>query len=803
MMREKEQQSRKSCSSTSIRVSQSQFDTDDDDFSLKSSTKRQEKNSPLEGSSRYEPPPQVTSMRSNLINGFSVFAWLVHSSALAFTIAECVINVKGLYLADEPDRKTGILPGLNMKQSQDLLQFVAKLHEILILASLSSIALQVARRMLAGDGLSVGLLTGVHQFGSVSWLFSWAFLKPLISPRQARNFILAIALFLGVAYAAVVGPAAAIVLLPNLDWCDLDGVGGSNSTPEHASFIKPLSLWYGQAPPNPLDFMHPASLNKNSLGLLNCLNRGSRTPLCPTVGFENIGRVMGDLQVSGQLRPVIMPANWGQASRALVTTPEFSQYGQTFVAVASTLPEVVAQLAGVYAQYFEKMTDSEGQSPRYRYSPEQKVFAPLVQVQCTPFLSSRLSGNSSNTREQGVYHADGLRNLETWDQERTPPTYNYSWRVRPEVVEHAHANLGATKLDWFDIKDGPGSLSLGGVVTTPYWSNETGQDGPKLVKDSLIVPCVLDTRWWPVDLHYDPKLSNIVQHSLGDMAAIRGLWGAESTKEVRRTNDSIPIDVAASWAAFIDHPVLSDEAELELMGDPDLVLTKNATVSGILELLEYSVIPTDTASGEWPVFRPSFTSFGDGELDNAAGQIAVVLSLVVADALARQAVHEGLYVRDQRLANESLVMSDITILSDLLENAMPSDQEELDSFPRIDWRVERYGWAYSTAPATTRLGIAVLLLHAVILIGYLIYSLFNRRSNSEWHNRACGNLPHVITTAILSRPQHPEAVELMTTGRERDSANAQVRVRMYRHNPELIIGNAPDEGKPIEVDKQY
>jgi len=187
---------------------------------------------------RHDELPRQVKLHYGFINSLTVCTWIVHFLALGATVAGCVINIQGWYWADVNSKHNGLFSLFSMNQSRDALQFAAKLHEILIVASLTSIALHIARRMLVGEGLPLGLLTGVYQLGTVSWLFSWAFLRPLMVPW---NCVFALALGFGVVYAAIVGPAAAIVILPSLDWWKLDNPYGDNAGGDLATYMLTLN----------------------------------------------------------------------------------------------------------------------------------------------------------------------------------------------------------------------------------------------------------------------------------------------------------------------------------------------------------------------------------------------------------------------------------------------------------------------------------------------------------------------------------------------------------------------------------
>jgi hypothetical protein len=56
-----------------------------------------------------------------------------------------------------------------------VLQYGAKVHEILILTSFSWLVLHFVRRRLVGGGMSLGVLLGAYKLSSVLYIFSAQF----------------------------------------------------------------------------------------------------------------------------------------------------------------------------------------------------------------------------------------------------------------------------------------------------------------------------------------------------------------------------------------------------------------------------------------------------------------------------------------------------------------------------------------------------------------------------------------------------------------------------------------------------
>ena len=114
---------------------------------------------------------------------------------------------------------TYIGPGFMFNQDDALFlalfQVAAKTLELLCVASLSTIVLQALRHELLEDGVPIGLLGSGIWFAQISSFWSPGFLVSApYSLKKLRRFRLYMIIVMAGAIAAVVGPAAAVLLLP-------------------------------------------------------------------------------------------------------------------------------------------------------------------------------------------------------------------------------------------------------------------------------------------------------------------------------------------------------------------------------------------------------------------------------------------------------------------------------------------------------------------------------------------------------------------------------------------------------------
>ncbi|KAK1658011.1 hypothetical protein BDP55DRAFT_720985 [Colletotrichum godetiae] len=155
--------------------------------------------------------------------------WKHSKVELAVHIAALALTAFGLWLGWEerywfalegpsPDR------GINTDVVINLLQLPAKLHEILIVASLSFIFLAMCRRRLIGGGVRLGFLTGAYRVGDLEYILAPS--SPLwhmgIKHLSFVEVVLACYLVFSTLMSTVVGPVSVFMLIPTLERFPLD-----------------------------------------------------------------------------------------------------------------------------------------------------------------------------------------------------------------------------------------------------------------------------------------------------------------------------------------------------------------------------------------------------------------------------------------------------------------------------------------------------------------------------------------------------------------------------------------------------
>ena len=149
----------------------------------------------------YFEPKKVTIHRSR---STALFKSLIHVVPVGVALLEICLNLHGHYLG-------------SAFHDQNSYQLIAKAHEILINASLSTIVLSYIRTQLMNKGLPFGAFLGGLQFLSVSYLWSRELWSSVFTARYLRQRISFLLLLTACGIiASTSGPSSATLLLPRL-----------------------------------------------------------------------------------------------------------------------------------------------------------------------------------------------------------------------------------------------------------------------------------------------------------------------------------------------------------------------------------------------------------------------------------------------------------------------------------------------------------------------------------------------------------------------------------------------------------
>ncbi|KAF3019271.1 hypothetical protein E8E14_006291 [Neopestalotiopsis sp. 37M] len=630
---------------------------------------------------------------------------LIHFISLLFTAVVLQLSFREVYWADEDSWKDSRWSlGLSQSVMAGLLQFSAKLHEVCILASLSSIAIDtIRRRLLVSRGVPFGFVMGGYRFGSASSIFSGSFWGPFIDAIRDKKlglFGLGLLLGLGAIYANAIGPASAVLMVPTLNWWPAYDL---------------TALMVGDGP------LYPQNIATNVWMTTSCLEETEELPFgCP-------GQGASDLQNARYYTLPEDSANrsltqrYGRARRnlytSLPTSPSPTQ--KSVLHISSTIHSIAMEAIGLGGRFVSTFADMNTAlfrvgRPQLEAADSAGVMSPVVQAECAPaslndilngpktllFPTSILFPSNDSARETPVP-------AEYWPFTETPLMSNYSqsnftWVDRSifKRADKHSASIGATL-----------GIPFGGV--DKIWISGVVPDETRGI-NVFLVTCVPDARWAATDISYDPGSSDTIASNLTDMSLFTG--AALDTDLRLRYGISDPIYIPTDWAELLNAPVAP-------------IGFGNKWPSAIQNYLNKV---TD---------RQSDSS------NNITSEIAKFLSLTLADGLSRVGSKDGetfwAMVRDPSTFDWTI--SDLsgsgffTTLNDTVKQAGTT----------VTFKVLRYGWGYGIHTKTARFAISILFIHAIFAVLYMIFAIAHW-SIYRWSSKSWRNMEQLFALAMVS-----------------------------------------------------
>lgn len=150
-------------------------------------------------------PIKIAIRRNRLI---ALSRSLIHVVPVGIAIYEIILNWNTFYVGTRT-------------YSPVMYQLMAKVHEIMMQASIATFILSFVRRKLAlGEDIPFGLLFSGLQVSQISYLWSMEFWGSLSGSygRRFRMIGLFALIFLSIVLASACGPSSAVLLIPRLEY---------------------------------------------------------------------------------------------------------------------------------------------------------------------------------------------------------------------------------------------------------------------------------------------------------------------------------------------------------------------------------------------------------------------------------------------------------------------------------------------------------------------------------------------------------------------------------------------------------
>ncbi|KAI1360397.1 hypothetical protein F5Y08DRAFT_348811 [Xylaria arbuscula] len=733
---------------------------------------------------------------------FSWFHPLVHFLPVVATLSIVQLSFRGVYWEDASRYDT---------RWQTVLQFPAKLHEILVVGSLSAIVLHIFRRMLVSEkGIPLGLMVGAFQMGSAEYLISESYTGPVrhsLRYKHTKTFLVALALGTAISYSFLVGPASAGALVPDLAWWDMHHPYNSSLGKNLPSYISRDSTG-----------LYPMELRGTDIAA-SCFGENQSDIGCPAEGSPMLNTWAWqrtregswyNISESQRYNPTMPSPFSGKAQREVVIESNALKNSTTSTdaAVSATLHSTILALTDAFWHYVNSnIVGKINKADRVKFTISKLVSIPLVQVQCQAYdFGIARSWSSQLTFETGAMINDFSKsgsNTYSWIQWIVP---DYAWNVsRPQPW----VDTTVTWVDTSEIKGTQGEpldASLAAVVTVPVEFDVNFHNGSLLRQQgSITSPCIIDVRWATTNVTFDTT-ENIVRTGLTDwLSTADTLSGkVDLVTGLSKYNISDPISISKDWANNLNS--LDNTTMANITNQNDF----------LIERLLYWFI---SVSGDVHSFYP-VASNGQYPLLKAANDIAVVLSAVIVDWVSRSTFTDTsltTVLSDPKDGN----VSTINLLSQrTARNFGTAPVSTFVNQTEVQYMVQRYGWGYGLRTETIWFSIITLLIHVVLVIVYTVYSFVFWWRSKGWTSNAWGTVGELVALAVLS----PPAAELSNTGaginrsrtwmtplrireKKKDFKETTDSEKTDSERLELVVGNRGGTIKPndnlVSLDKKY
>ncbi len=362
----------------------------------------------------------------------------------------------------------------------NVLQIVAKIHEILIVTSLSHLVLYYIRQQLCSpSGLSFGLLSSAYQTTSCGHPLShgfWQTCKSFIRKRtfQWRAFGLVLLLVLAALLGIAAGPASAIAVLPRLDWWYYQDLFSLYEQPSDtmAKNTNDFDLYIPKQ-------LFPSEVNSSSLPGSYCLESAlDINATCPFAGFGELLRVFSPLRLRTDNFTLTEPT---PLSRRMATesTMSFSLEGEGIGrAVCQTRTWTQSQ---VLTNYLSLGWQSDISNAPYIIETtvqNQGTPSPVVDVTC------EMAPSTNHTRDLSFFSDPyGYGYTNSSQSGRFDITNIWSETVLAESTK--------SKVEWKEFFEDTDHPVLAAFILSPAGGNDTSNN---------VTMCGVEARWHTVDM---------------------------------------------------------------------------------------------------------------------------------------------------------------------------------------------------------------------------------------------------------------------------------------------------------------
>ncbi|ETI21782.1 hypothetical protein G647_05851 [Cladophialophora carrionii CBS 160.54] len=688
---------------------------------------------------------------------------LPHFAAGAISVAVVQLSFRNEYWMDLVDPNVEILPGITQGGAMNALQLAAKLHELILVASLGNIIMHVAQVHLVGNhGLPLGMLANSFAIGSGDYMRTKAYWSSIMTGKAHywRFWLLSL---LATILATLAGPSSAIAVIPSLNWFHIDRPFVDDVLPFYI-YNQSTVLW-----PNELT---KGSVNAPDSGV-DCVNVTFSTAVqdsCPAGGFRDTYQWAGNLLFTNSTAGtnISFPDVRGDTRRVLSTQSCASDFdGRASGMSLNTF--ITGALTAYWTFARNNWQGLALATTRPRLSLAGPIFAPRVEVMC--------NGNDYyNTSEvEDRSHV----NFPSFTPDKQLPTKDY--------ILPYHSTLNDTTFDWVRMPEGAENPAIGAAVRVP-WEYTTTDDPTDLRQATEIHACSIYAQWVPVDVFYEPRTSDQVAFT------IKG--------KLPNTCLTLPHEAA------VDQPVRNITISQDYADaiNQDIAFS-DGSIPAIIAMLQQAVFEDAQVTDQvMNAFKSPFVGSAqtgvsanrtiDDVRRSRATMISTLLAGAITDGLARIAGN-GLFPYSPSMFLLNRTDGDKLVGRFLVTTAQGGEDEtlnttaaDLGSLLRIDPVFDRYGYGYSwEGSKTVQFGIIVLLIHVVVATAHSVFIFYKVVIRKEGLVSSWSTVAELIALALNSHPS-PRLQDTCAGVEAAKTWRQTVTVReTYPGHLEMVVGS--------------
>lgn len=610
----------------------------------------------------------------------AIWRCFVILSPIPLTLIVLGLNISNYYCFDwgRPNQNS-ILDGL---------QFVAKVHDLLIAASVTAIVLHsVLYHLTMKDGLSLAAITPAYQLNKTRFIFKRAFWIDMFSHgRISLGILITLAVFL----INIAGPSAAIAVIPKAGWWPVPPSilwAGSDYNSVGAFYItNRTSIWPDEVSVSYLPTDEPAGDCLSSWAIIE--------ESCPAAGYLPVTEALsnGDFQTNGLWNVLLSNLDTSRSLTSVGPTYFFNDINRKRWSISSSISQLMAT-----SLYEYDNNDNYEQTLGYHGTP---LLKPLVQVECA------VSEVASSTL---VFPHDyiplpGANSNETWSVDTS-----VGWDT---VISGHTSNVHFLWASLQNNNSGPSLLAAFNINNTHNAFNYTDSSGVSHTGDNQTAfTCSIDARWAPVKMWMLPGIDfdyRVHENSPFDLAgSLDFLWSPDQIPNLQQ------IQIDPAWAASLN------------------VHTPNSTYTLTME--QVVRISAEMNADSW----------SNGTTDDFLNLVAAGIGMMVTDGLARLSWSDQLVALVSNNQGNFLQNWGTNASLDATRIALNINPDWLE----LNFASYRQGWSYSLSGVTIKLALGVLVLHLATAV---IHTVIVVGSRDAWTTKSWRSMGELLVLAINS-----------------------------------------------------